>query len=142
MYTKIATNRSMPDCSVIPVLAYEDVEKAVEWLCTTFGFKERWRGGNHRAQVAIGSGAIALSRQPVDDGPLHRPRHSLMVRVEDAQVHYENSLRRGAKIIQSVTDFPYGERQYSVEDIGGHIWTFSQSIKDVVPEEWGGVTAR
>ena len=36
------------------------------------------------------------------------------------------------------TDFPYGERQYSVEDPGGHRWTFSQSIADVDPRTWGG----
>lgn len=36
------------------------------------------------------------------------------------------------------TDFPYGERQYSAEDVGGHGWTFSQSIADVDPSIWGG----
>jgi hypothetical protein len=36
------------------------------------------------------------------------------------------------------TDYPYGERQYSTEDPAGHTWTFSQTIKDVNPAEWGG----
>jgi len=35
-------------------------------------------------------------------------------------------------------DYPYGERQYTVEDPGGHRWTFSQTIADVAPEKWGG----
>jgi uncharacterized glyoxalase superfamily protein PhnB len=35
-------------------------------------------------------------------------------------------------------DCPYAERQYTVEDPGGHRWTFSQTIADVAPEEWGG----
>jgi uncharacterized glyoxalase superfamily protein PhnB len=43
-------NRSMPRSTVIPVLAYKDVVEAVEWLCETFGFTERWRAGNHRAE--------------------------------------------------------------------------------------------
>jgi uncharacterized glyoxalase superfamily protein PhnB len=34
------------------------------------------------------------------------------------------------------------ERQHSVEDSGGHQWTFSQSIADVAPEEWGGVSGQ
>ena len=29
------------------------------------------------------------------------------------------------------------ERQYSAEDPGGHIWTFSESIADVDPAELG-----
>jgi uncharacterized glyoxalase superfamily protein PhnB len=32
----------------------------------------------------------------------------------------------------------YGERQYTVEDPGGHRWTFSQSVADVDPADWGG----
>ncbi len=39
------------------------------------------------------------------------------------------------------TDFPYGERQYTAEDPAGHQWTFSQTLADVAPEEWGGITA-
>jgi uncharacterized glyoxalase superfamily protein PhnB len=46
--------------------------------------------------------------------------------------------KSGAKIIQEPSDFPYGERQYTVEDPGGHHWTFSQSIADVDPASWGG----
>jgi len=37
-------------------------------------------------------------------------------------------------------DYPYGERQYTAEDLAGHVWTFSLSINDVAPEEWGGRT--
>jgi hypothetical protein len=33
---------------------------------------------------------------------------------------------------------PYGERQYNADDFAGHSWTFSQSVEDVHPEEWGG----
>jgi hypothetical protein len=32
------------------------------------------------------------------------------------------------------------ERQYTAEDLGGHRWTFAQSIADVAPEEWGGLS--
>jgi hypothetical protein len=29
-------------------------------------------------------------------------------------------------------------RQYSVEECGGHVWTFSRSLADVAPEKLGG----
>jgi uncharacterized glyoxalase superfamily protein PhnB len=41
--------------------------------------------------------------------------------------------------VAAPADFPYGERQYTVQDPGGHIWTFSQTIADVDPAAWGGV---
>ena len=64
--------------------------------------------------------------------------HSIMVRVADVDSHHEHVKRSGARIIKPPTDYPYGERQYTAEDLGGHLWTFSQSIEDVDPKSWGG----
>ncbi len=79
-------NRSMPQSAVVPVLAYEDVGEAVDWLCETFGFVERWRAGNHRAQVGIGDAAVAVTGGPVNPGA-----DSVMVRVEDLNAHHERA---------------------------------------------------
>ena len=146
-------NRSMPSSTVIPVLVYEDVSEAVEWLVDTFGFEERWRAGNHRAQLSIGDGAVMVGERRVadvhesaDPTIFRAPRrgevsHSIMVRVEDVDAHYVQARQRGARILRPPADFPYGERQYTAEDLAGHRWTFSQSIADVAPEEWGGASA-
>jgi uncharacterized glyoxalase superfamily protein PhnB len=64
----------------------------------------------------------------------------VLVRVPDAAAHHERARARGATILGEPTDFAYGERQYTAEDLGGHHWTFSQSIADVAPEEWGGTS--
>jgi uncharacterized glyoxalase superfamily protein PhnB len=36
------------------------------------------------------------------------------------------------------TDQMFGERQYSAEDFAGHHWTFTQTLTDVDPADWGG----
>ncbi len=129
-------NRSMPRCTVIPELAYGDVAEAIDWLCEAFGFTLRLRIANHRAQLNVGNCAVVLTeRRGEDAGDLG---HSVMVRVEDAQRHYDRAVQGGARILRPPTDYPYGERQYTAADPGGHVWTFSQSIADVAPEEWGG----
>ena len=125
-------NRSMPASTVIPVLPYEDVGEAVSWLCETFGFSERWRAGGHRAQLAVGDGCVAVT-----EGGSASARANVMVRVEDVDAHYEQARRQGAEITGQPTDHPYGERQYNAVDLGGHQWTFSQSIAAVAPEDWG-----
>lgn len=130
-------NRTMPPCSVIPELAYQELAPAVEWLCTGFGFSERWRAGDHRAQLAFGSGAIVVA-EARSSNVLSGPQ-SVMVRVDDVDAHHERARAHGARVLREPLDFPYGERQYSVEDPGGHHWTFSQSIADLPPEAWGGV---
>jgi uncharacterized glyoxalase superfamily protein PhnB len=144
-------NRTMPKAAVIPELVYEDVAQAVAWLCVTFGFELRWQAGGHRAQLAVGDGAIVVSEPriaagsggPADATELRPPRegaarHSVMVRIEDAQTHFEHARDRGARILKPPADYPYGERQYSVADLAGHRWTFSESIADTPPEAWGG----
>jgi uncharacterized glyoxalase superfamily protein PhnB len=132
----VLANRSMPASTVIPVLRYDDVPAAVEWLCETFGFAERWRAGGHRAQLAVGDGCVVVARGEPGGGG------SVMVRVEDVDAHFARAKERGARVLDEPTEFPYGERQYNVQDPAGHVWTFSQSVADVAPEEWGGTPAR
>jgi uncharacterized glyoxalase superfamily protein PhnB len=67
-----------------------------------------------------------------------RATHSMLVRLDDADAHRERAAAAGARILDEPTDYPYGERQYNVEDLGGHRWTFTQSIADVNPADWGG----
>ena len=63
---------------------------------------------------------------------------AVLVRVADADAHHERARKNGAKILQPPADHPYGERQYGAEDIGGHVWTFSESTADGDPASWGG----
>jgi len=134
-------NRSIPAATVIPVLTYPDVREAVSWLSAAFGFVERVRiGENHRAQLWFGDGAVIVAdvrgdRRPPPPGAV---THSVMVRVDDARAHCEQARAHGARILLEPTDFEYGERQYQAEDPAGHQWTFSETLADVAPEEWGG----
>jgi uncharacterized glyoxalase superfamily protein PhnB len=133
-------NRSMPTSVIIPVLAYPDVREAVAWLCRSFGFVERLRMGTHRAQLSFGEGdlVVAEMRRDSETSPADWLSHSVMVRVADIDRHYERAERTGARIVNPPADYPYGERQYTAEDPGGHLWTFSQTIADVDPKTWGG----
>ena len=136
-------NRSVPEATVIPVLIYPDVREAVAWLCQAFGFVERVRiGDNHRSQLRFGDGAVIVADVR---GDRHPPRpgeitHSVMVRVDDARAHCDGARTRGARILTEPTDFQYGERQYTAQDPYGHQWTFTETLRDIAPEEWGGET--
>ena len=129
-------NRSIPTCTVIPVLSYPDVSAAVEWLCATFGFTLRLRIGNHRAQLNVADGALVIAEGLVSGCD------AVMVRVADVDSHHARALKHGARIINAPAEEPYGEKQYSVEDFGGRRWTFSQSVADVAPQDWGGEVGR
>jgi len=132
-------NRSIPRSTVIPELAYPDVGQAVDWLCDVFGFTLRLRIANHRVQLNVGDGAMVVTEL---GGGVVDQAHSVLVRVENVNAHYERAKQRGARLLREPEDYPYGERQYSVEDFAGHRWKFSQTIADVAPEEWGGASGQ
>lgn len=139
-------NRSAPPGTVVPILVYDDVAKAIEWLCGAFGFRERLRtppdsdGTIHHAQLAVGEGAVILNGRPAGKGVEPRPKEfaqGIYVQVEDVNQHAESAKRFGARIVHQPRDCAFGERQYSAEDLAGNRWTFSQSLADADPKEWG-----
>ena len=129
------TNRSMPPGAVIPELPYEDVAAAAQWLCNAFGFSERLRIGGHRIQMLVGAGSIVVVEA---DSNAVQGGARVMVPVEDVDAHYAAARAAGARVSGEPTTYPFGERQYSAVDIGGHRWTFTQSVADSDPASWGG----
>jgi uncharacterized glyoxalase superfamily protein PhnB len=135
------TNRSIPNATVIPVLAYPNVIQAAKWLCDAFGFTVRLTVGSHRVQLNVGDGAVILrEKRPEEENAPLGMGHSVTVRIENADAHCTCAREHGARITQAPVTYPYGERQYTAVDIAGHLWTFSQSAKDVHPSVWGGKT--
>jgi uncharacterized glyoxalase superfamily protein PhnB len=134
-------NRSVPPATVIPVVYYQDVRAAVAWLTAAFGFAERTRiGESHRAQLSIGDdGAMIVAEASGGErGPAGgHLTHLIKVRVADAGAQLEQARRHGARVLEPLTDREYGERECTVEDLAGHQWQFTQSVRDVAPEEYG-----
>ena len=46
--------------------------------------------------------------------------------------------RGGVRVLQEPVEYEYGERECTLEDLAGHRWQFTQTMRDVAPEEWGG----
>jgi uncharacterized glyoxalase superfamily protein PhnB len=137
----VKTNRSVPPSTVIPVLIYPDVRAAVAWLSAAFGFVERTRvGESHRAQMSIGeTGAMIVAdvrgeKQPPHEGAV---THVMKVRVDSVEDCYERARAHGARVLEPPTDQIYGERECAVEDLAGHRWQFTETVRDVAPEEYG-----
>ena len=137
------TNRSAPPATVTPVLIYPDVREAVSWLERAFGFGERVRiGDDHRAQLRVGEdGSIVVADVRHDEvapsgGVV---THEIKVRVPDVDAAFTRARGAGAKVLQEPHTWEYGERSGVVEDPAGHRWELTQTVRDVDPEEWGGV---
>lgn len=136
------TNRSAPPATVTPVLIYPDVREAVAWLERAFGFGERVRiGDDHRAQLRVGEdGSIVVADvrrdQVAPSGGV--VTQVIKVRVPDVDAAFERARDAGAQVLEEPHTWEYGERSCLVEDLAGHRWELTQTVRDVDPEEWGG----
>jgi uncharacterized glyoxalase superfamily protein PhnB len=131
---------TITETAVIPILVYEDIEAAHDFLVGTFGFTS---GGLHRTEdgtvihgeVRIGDAAIWL-HAVTEEHQMATPRCSaqshggLEVIVDDVDAHYERSKAAGAEIDRAPTDQAYGLREYGVRDPENHRWWFSTPLAD------------
>ena len=137
--------------TIVPMLSYEDVARAIDWLTRAFGFREieneRYTepGGKvSHAEMRLGGGAIMLgSPSPHYEGPRRHAESceaarrwrepgyvvdGVHVLVEDVDAHFRRAKEAGATILSEPEDQPYQERVYRVEDLDGHRWMFGQPI--------------
>jgi uncharacterized glyoxalase superfamily protein PhnB len=130
--------------TVTPVLFYPDVRAAVAWLESALGFEERVRiGDSHRAQLGFGSDAAVVVADVGGDRAAPSGKgvtHLVKLRVPDVDGAFDRARTQGARVVEEPTTWEYGERSGVLEDPAGHRWELTQTIRDVAPEEWGGVT--
>jgi uncharacterized glyoxalase superfamily protein PhnB len=138
------TNRSAPPATITPVLVYPDVRAAVAWLGDVLGFEERVRIGDaHRAQLRVGTDAAIVvadvrgNQVAPADGVV---THLIKVRVPDVDAAFARAREHGAHVVEEPRTHEYGERSGVIEDLAGHRWELTQTVRDTVPEEWGGTT--
>lgn len=128
---------------IAPYLLYEDPAAALEWLARAFGFRERFRhvveeGRIDHAEMEFEGGMIMLARPGSD---YRSPRRLggatvvIHVYVDDIRAHASRAREAGATIVSEPTDKPYGTVQYAAEDPEGHVWLFSEQVREP-EEEW------
>jgi uncharacterized glyoxalase superfamily protein PhnB len=129
----------------VPMLSYQDVEAAVDWLGMAFGFRERGRrytepeGTVSHAELELNGGMVMLGWP----GPDYQnpSRHAevcnharqwlsvpyvvdgVLVYVHDVDAHCERARQVGATILIEPRDEAYG-RGYNAADLEGHRWMF------------------
>ena len=135
--------------AAIPMLSYEDVGRAADWLSEAFGFEQSDRfedeGVVTHVTLTLGK-AMVFAGSP---GAGYRNPRSLaaeseairtmletpfvvdgvMVYVDDVDAHFERARATGARILSELEDNPgVGQRQYRAEDLEGHRWMFAQAV--------------
>lgn len=127
--------------AIIPVLVYEDIEAAHDFLVAAFGFES---GGIDRApdgtvvhaEVRAAGQAIWLHRVAAEHRmatPAAAPSaNGIVVRVADVDAHFRRASAAGAAIDAAPADQFYGQREYGARDPEGHRWWFATPLAAAV----------
>ncbi|MDB5215837.1 MAG: Glyoxalase family protein [Myxococcaceae bacterium] len=136
-------------------LCYPDAAKAIDWLCTAFGFeiqlKIEGEGGRiEHSELRYGDGMIMVGDSKPGKFPKRRsPKEAdgintqnMMVYVDDVEAHCKQARDAGGIIVAEPTTTDYGEdywedRGYEVEDVGGHRWWFIQRLRNPQSQSQG-----
>ena len=126
---------------IIPTMMFRDAEKAIEWLCSVFGFERNLvvpgeDGKIVHAQLICGDSMIMLSdgsgHNEDNYGHLNRTPNELeglntaglYMYIEKIDAHYEKVKSAGAEIVLDNVDQEYGGRGFTCKDLEGHLWSF------------------
>jgi PhnB protein len=123
--------------TVTPYLTVKGAAKLIEFMKRAFGAEERFRfpgpGGTvAHAELKIGDSMIMLG----DAGP-QSPEMTgqLYIYIEDCDRYYRQALAAGATSVREPADQFYGDRNCSVKDSFGNIWSVGTHVEDVSSEE-------
>ncbi|HSC51669.1 MAG TPA: VOC family protein [Gaiellaceae bacterium] len=131
----------------VPMVSYEDVGAAIDWLTEAFGFVEAGRrfddGQGHvtHAELSLDGATVFLGWPgPEYRGPRRHAEHcaqaarwlgtpwvidGVQVEVGDVDAHYDRACSAGAEILREPEEQPFG-RLDSAADPDGHRWMFMQ----------------
>jgi uncharacterized glyoxalase superfamily protein PhnB len=136
-------------------LFYRDAAGMIDWLTEAFGFEVRLKvegeGGRiEHSELTYGGGLIMVGEEREGEGarrfgmdmksPLSAGcnTQNLMVYVDDVDAHCAQARAKGAKIVDEPAVHDYGDdywadRSYGAQDPEGHLWWFTQRIRDPKP---------
>jgi uncharacterized glyoxalase superfamily protein PhnB len=139
---------SQPAQRAVPMLSYEDVAGAVEWLRAAFGFREAGErfanedGTVTHAELDLDGARVMLGWPgPHYRGPLRHAAEcasarqwlenpyvvdGVLVHVDDLDAHYRRASAAGATILRGPEDVGFA-RLYTAGDLEGHRWMFMQT---------------
>ena len=128
---------------------YCEASKMIDWLCQAFGFEvlikvEGEAGRIEHSELTYGDGLLMVCSEKPDARwgaemrsplSLHGTTQGLMVFVDDVDAHCAHARAAGAKITDEPKLHDYGEeywtdRSYAALDPEGHLWWFTQRIRD------------
>jgi uncharacterized glyoxalase superfamily protein PhnB len=118
--------------SAVPVIATDDIQKALSYYTNVLGFTFDFEYGDPVVYAGVKSGDVEIyfSYDAAIASSIKEQRlcPEIFIWLSDADKLFKEHLANGADVIESISDRPWGARQYVIKDINGYHLKFAQPI--------------
>ena len=119
----------------VPVIATADVAATMSYYASVLGFNELFSFGSPLVYAGMQRDGVQLyiSRDEdlADAIAEHGLHPEIFLWVEDVDAWFAQHQRRGAKIVEEISDRAWDARQYVVEDPNGYFIKVAQPIDEI-----------
>jgi uncharacterized glyoxalase superfamily protein PhnB len=134
---------------------YDNAPKAIDWLCTAFGFEVRLKVESaerriEHSELVFGEAVVMVAQSGANPRHPKSPRgaspaslggvitQGVMIYVDGVDDHYRRAVAAGATILDEPQLHDYGPEYWAVRSYGalgleGHLWSITERVRSSQP---------
>ena len=116
-------------CAAATVFVVKDVVRSMEYFRDVLGFHTEFTWGEPVCYAGVERGSVAIHLQAASDTKRQPGHGAVNVFVTDVDALYEELKSRGARTLNEPKNYPYGMRDFDLEDLDGNRLCFGMSTQ-------------
>ena len=116
-------------CGAATVFVVRDVLRAVEHYCEVLGFRTEFTYGQPTFYAGVERDDVTIHLQAADQSKRQPGQGAVNVFVTDVDALYQELKSRGATVLNEPKDYPYGMRDFDINDLDGNQLCFGTESK-------------
>ena len=116
-------------CGAATLFVVQDVLRSVEHYCDVLGFHTQFTYGKPTFYAGVERDDLVIHLQAASETKRQPGHGAVYVFVTDVDALYQELQSRGARTLNEPKDYPYGMRDFNINDIDGNQLCFGMESK-------------
>ena len=116
-------------CGAATLFVVQDVLRSISHYCDVLGFRTEFTYGNPTFYAGVERDGVVIHLQAADRTKRLPGHGAVNIFVTDVDALYQELKSRGAIILSEPKDYPYGMRDFDVNDLDGNHLCFGMESK-------------
>jgi uncharacterized glyoxalase superfamily protein PhnB len=130
----MTTSAAVSLCGAATLFVVQDVLRAVEHYRDALGFRTEFTYGQATFYAGVERDGVVIHLQAADHTKRRPGQGAVNVFVTDVDALYRELKSRGAKILNEPKDYPYGMRDFDINDLDGNQLCFGMESKQLTTQ--------